>query len=323
MDYAYYKPCLDALKEAIGQNEERLEDFDIFEYELNRLYYEQRINGVDRNSDITRVIRNLNHLSRDVTGKSFKDLCDEVKTKPIKIIHLGDPANFDLEQLNRCKRFLLEPGLIGISVSVSSESCTFFPKYLKKRVKALLENLRRSERGVQELPDFSLRASLTPVDSLVEMVKQYKPILDTTDMLLTVITNDEERLARFWKKLDLAFSGPSQYCFLVLIIQEGDLRSPQGIKEQFSSPEFTEDHVIDWVSAVVDSLTNEGDKKIRLIRSWTGAIMYRCSQNNKLHTDWVYMHIENSLSYFIRNKSIDSLFKLFEEWQNSNAQTPP
>jgi hypothetical protein len=260
--------------------------------------------------------------------KEIQKQIDNLKQRhgetPARFVEMGDPANFDLDDYDECLDLLLEtPGLVGVSVTISSECSRNFPKYLQKRLQTTLKNVNGSDVFVPA--QMSLKASIGAIEAMVDDIKPYRLRLNTTDILLTVISDAEDRLARFWEKLSEIFIGPFDYWFLVLIIKETHFASPAVVEHDFAIPEFQRKHVVKWVTSIVDTLAEDRNIRRNLIRDWTDSIMRGCScvHEQKLYPDRVYEHIEMSLDLLKKKQSIDTLYKFFDEWKEIYAQTPP
>ena len=311
-----YKRSLDILEGALANDTEKLHEFDVYKDSLLRHLEKHRTLG-GHDSAINRDVDNLTRLSRIVTGKSFRDLSAETGVKG----DLNDPANFDLEEFDDCLELLLNRGLIGISVTIAMESSRYFPKYLQKRLQVRLENLSRGE--IYEAPPVSLKASLVSLDALVKELSSYKLRLNTTDIMLTVRAEDEDRLALFWEKLTHEFCNSFDCRFLVLIIKESEFSSPPSIEHNFPPPDFKSRHVYKWIDSLAGALETDVATKEKLIRDWFETINQSCTQNRKFYTDRVYEHIESSLGLLKKpHPSLDELYQFFEDWKQLYAQTP-
>ncbi|SEH06316.1 hypothetical protein [Candidatus Venteria ishoeyi] len=328
MDYKNYQPCLDALEQVIfqAQDTEKLSHFDAYRGRLKRAYAIQDKHGLDQSSEISRIFEGLDELSRNLANKSFDQFCDAIKNQHDGVImNLGDPATLDLEDYDEClETLLLTSGLIGVSVTTTQGCTDNFRDNLKRRLQAVLASFSRIEPHMPAT--IHLKASIEKdLKNKVADLKPNKLRLKTTDVLLTVIADDGDRLERFWDELSKVFSTPSDYCFLVLIIKEKTFQSPPAITQDFPPPDFERKHVVKWVNAVVNDLTQDRQQKRKLILDWTNSIMQGCSCQKKqqLYPDRVYEHIKMSLETLQRsNNSIDHLYQFFDEWKEIYVQTP-
>lgn len=324
MELDYYQAGLERLEQAIGKDREKLEAFDNYKSQLMHLFDDQRSNGSDDRirHDITKVLGHLNQLSRDIFLLGFIDLCAESRQRNTELDNLDDPSSFDLDEWDRTlDPLFLSNGLKGIAVVRSEDSARNFPRFLQKRLQLRLEEWGRGEVFVA--PSFSLKASFGSIDTLIDGLLPYKLRLKTSDILLKIIVDDEERLARFWGRLTSEFDGIDDFCFLVLIIKEPEIKLPESIQSEIPSPDFTHDHVLKWVVCLANKLSNDRKEKARLVQDWAESITHGCTQDRKLHTDRVYEHLELALKCLKTKRSVAELYKFFKEWEQIYAQTPP
>jgi|GEM_PF-3597393 len=227
---------------------------------------------------------------------------------------LEDLSNFDLEQFNTCRRFFLKPGLIGIAVADSTDSCLEFHGHLEKRLENMLIAHGRYRAGVK-VERIPLNSTYLNVENAVKKVVQFKHDLKDHDILLIIRVKYEERLSRFWEMLQNNFNESYQCCLVVLIIKEDNFNSPLSLTKDFPAPIFTEDHLLDWISLITDALPGGKAQKADLKAEWLEFVMQRCAINNCLHTDQIYQTLAESLTYLRRNTSLIAIQTLLHDWR--------
>ncbi len=315
-DYRDYEPALDALEKLATKNKGwRLGQLDACRDQLKRALDEQAI-GTDQENKINRISYSLNSLSRELSGKNFDKFRGEL---PKRMRSLGDLSDFDLEEFEECTEVLDKTGLVGVSVTISKDSNRHFPTHLLKRLQATFEPFQ-NDAEIYIPPGVSLKVRFDSIDDIVEQLKPYKLRLAVSAILLTVTSDDEERLTLFWEKMSLVFDDPAKNWFLVLIIKEGEFQCPGTIEKKFSAPVFRRRDVLKWVRSIISGLPNTGSQKKKLLFDWTEAVMGGCSKNGQLHTDLVYEYLDMSLER-LENKSTEALYAFFKEWNQIYAQT--
>ena len=210
-------------------------------------------------------------------------------------------SRFDLTQLvDKCLGELLgKRGLIGLAVPCGEKA------FLKNFCDRLKHELGRS--NIQIRQPLSLNPQVISVNKAVEAIKQYKKLLQTSDVICPIrvgVCDASSSIPKdFWQQVQTAFQGDFKYRLIVVMVGgAGCIFPPDAIL--LHPPQFQEIHAFQWIRDITRSLNWED-----VMDDWRQKMIDRClcdMQTGCLDVGLVYEHLDYTLSILQSNPSLSA-----------------
>lgn len=209
-------------------------------------------------------------------------------------------SRFDLTHLiDRCLTELLgRCGLIGLAVPCGEKA------FLKNFCDRLKQELGRS--NIQIRQPLSLNPQMISVSKAVEAIKQYKKLLQTSDVICPIrmgICDTHSTLPKdFWLQIQNAYQGEFKYRLIVVMVGSQDcIFPPDAIL--LHPPQFQEIHAFQWIRDITRSLNWES-----VMDEWRQKMIDRCvcDEPGCLDVGLVYEHLDYTLSLLQCNPSLSA-----------------
>jgi len=223
-------------------------------------------------------------------------------TQQGKFHRFPEVSRFDLTHLiDKCLGELLgKKGLIGLAVPCGEKA------FLKNFCDRLKHELGRS--NIQIRQPLSLNPQVISVSKAVEAIKQYKKLLQTSDVIcpirVSVCDASSNIPLDFWQKLQDAFQDNFKHRLIVVLVGSEDCVFPTSAVLLYS-PQFEQVHAFQWIRDITQALswgevTDEWMQKM-VDRCLCGDVQAGC-----LDVGLVYEHLEYTLSLLQNNPSLSA-----------------
>ncbi|AFZ15532.1 hypothetical protein Cri9333_4757 (plasmid) [Crinalium epipsammum PCC 9333] len=220
---------------------------------------------------------------------------------------LLNPCNFDLSELiKQCLNILDEKqGIVGLAVSYDQDP---FLKYFCERLKDRLGKSNISCKDALTLNYF------TPVDQAVSIIKRYKSLLQTHEVIcpIRVQVSDSTLSHEFWQKASAEFNNDFEYRLIIIMVGSESICFPKGVN-QISSPTFTKADAHDWIVDVTKAMGWED----HVIDEWKSLMKSDCLQsdtnNGFLDVRLVYEHLVDTIDLLQKMPSADNFITTLKQ----------
>lgn len=220
---------------------------------------------------------------------------------------LLNPCKFDLSELiRRCLNVLEEKhGIVGLAVSYNQDP---FLKYFCERLR---DRLGKSNIDCRDALTLDYR---TPVDKAVSIIKRYKPLLQTHDVIcpIRVQVSEPNSSHEFWHKISAEFKEKFEHRLIIIMVSSERKFFPQGVI-QISSPKFTKADAHNWILDVTKALGWEE----QVIEKWKYLMKSECLQsdtnNELLDIRYVYEHLDYAINLLQKSPSADAFLETLEQ----------
>jgi len=198
---------------------------------------------------------------------------------------------FDLSQLiERCLEELYDKrGLVGVVVPCDTDA------FLKNFCDRLKFELDRSNTQIRRT--LALKPQTTSVSSAVEVIKQYKKLLQISNVICPIrvgIVDPTSSIPKdFWQQLQKEFQETFPYRLIIVMVGPGDCAfPPEAILLQ--PPQFKRVHAMQWIRDIAQLLN-----WMQFLDEWVQKMVACCpndeQQADLLDVGLVYEHLEYTL----------------------------
>ena len=211
-------------------------------------------------------------------------------------------SRFDLTQLvDKCLGELLgKRGLIGLAVPCGEKA------FLKNFCDRLKHELGRS--NIQIRQPLSLNPQVISVSKAVEAIKQYKKLLQTSDVICPIrvgVCDSSSSIPKdFWLQIQNAFQGDFKYRLIIVMVGSADCIFPPGAVF-LHPPQFEKVHAFQWIRDITLALN-----WMQVTEEWMQKMVDRClcdePQPGFLDVGLVYEHLDYTLSLLQRNPPLSA-----------------
>lgn len=204
-------------------------------------------------------------------------------------------SRFDLTQLvdKSLGELLGKRGLIGLAVPCGEKA------FLKNFCDRLKHELGRS--NIQIRQTLSLNPQVISVSRAVEAIKQYKKLLQTSDVICPIrvgVSDVTSSISKdFWQQIQTALQGDYKHRLIVVMVGSADCVFPPDAV-LLHPPQFQEIHAFQWIRDITRSLNWE-----EVMDEWKQKMIDRClcDEPGCLDMGLVYEHLDYTLSLLQRN----------------------
>jgi hypothetical protein len=241
--------------------------------------------------------------------KMLRDLLKEIKlsdssTPPTRFHQFPEVSRFDLSHLvDKCVGELLgKRGLIGLAVPCSEKA------FLNNFCDRLKSELGRS--NIQIRQTLSLNPQMISVSKAVETIKQYKKLLQTSDVICPIrvgVCDSSSSIPEdFWQKIQDAFQGDFKHRLIIVMVGSKDCIFPPGAIP-LHPPQFEKVHAFQWIRDITQALD-----WMHLSEAWMEKMVDRCLydvQTGYLDVGLVYEHLDYTLHILRSNPSAEAFLE--------------
>ena len=212
---------------------------------------------------------------------------------------LAEISKFDLTQLiDQCLEELFDhQGLIGLAVPCSEKA------FLKNFCDRLKQELGRT--NIQLRQTLSLNPQVISVGKAAAKIKQYKKLLQTSDVIcpirISVCDHNSSIPKDFWQQLQEAFRDDYKYRLIIVMVGNQDCFPPDTVL--LPHPQFKKSHAFQWIRDIA-----QAKNWMHLSDQWMQKMTDRCLCNDSpvglLDVGLVYEHLDYTISLLQRNPSL-------------------